>query len=706
MPRSPRRAAPARSRQGKPRQGKPWLAWAGYAGLALTCVVLVVATFLVVVAPVDLIRDRIAYEVKLHTGRDLVVSGPTSLRLLPRPAITLTDVALSAPADMGGDPMLTTRTLQAEVQLMSLLTGRPEVRRLVLTQPVIVLAVDAQGRRSWDVGSGRRHRAAAGPGEASAASAAEPAQGGRRAPTVAAALGSLSAATVHVVGGTIRYADERSGTRRDIGGLAADLAVAEGAGPVDFRGSVEWQGERLAFTGTLSELRTFLEERNAQLSLRLTGQPLVMSYEGTVGGDKPALDGNVRLEAPSVDGLGTLIGQPIAAGRDAGPFSLSSAVSGDADRLSLSDLRASLGGTSLSGALAVERGSARPHVSGSLRISQLDLGGMLVRPAAPAEGSPAKGTQVRGFTRRAGAGADWSDDVIDLAPLGLIDADVSVAADGLVYKDIKTGPTRLVLQLKDRVARLTLEDIALYGGRGHGLLGLDGSAQVPATTANLELAGVAAQPLLKDALGFDWLEGHATISLALAGQGVSERRIVETLRGRASLTTANGAIDAVDVDKLVRSLAEGSFSGLKAAAGDKTAFKELAATFTITDGIARNDDLRLTSSNLRVTGSGSFNLAARTLDYTVRPKLAVSSTSERAVINVANLEVPVRIEGPWDKPSVGLVGQEQIGEAVKEIGKALKSQDVQDAIKGLLGGGDGQQKVKPREILEKLFKKP
>ena len=71
---------------------------------------------------------------------------------------------------------------------------------------------------------------------------------------------------------------------------------------------------------------------------------------------------------------------------------------------------------------------------------------------------------------------------------------------------------------------------------------------------------------------------------------------------------------------------------------------------------------------------------------------------------------PIRVEGAWEKPTFtpdlkGVLGSEQAGEAIKQIGKNLKSQDVQDAIRGLLGGGDGQQKVKPRELLEKLLKK-
>jgi len=52
------------------------------------------------------------------------------------------------------------------------------------------------------------------------------------------------------------------------------------------------------------------------------------------------------------------------------------------------------------------------------------------------------------------------------APLGLADADLALSADRLLYKDVKTGPVRLSLQLKDSVAKLTLEEMALYDGAG------------------------------------------------------------------------------------------------------------------------------------------------------------------------------------------------------------------------------------------------
>ena len=70
--------------QARPRgQGSGWLALAGYAGLGLACLLLALATFIFVAAPIDGVRDRLAHDIKARTGRDFVVSGPTSLSLLP-----------------------------------------------------------------------------------------------------------------------------------------------------------------------------------------------------------------------------------------------------------------------------------------------------------------------------------------------------------------------------------------------------------------------------------------------------------------------------------------------------------------------------------------------------------------------------------------------------------------------------------------------
>jgi AsmA protein len=144
--------------------------------------------------------------------------------------------------------------------------------------------------------------------------------------------------------------------------------------------------------------------------------------------------------------------------------------------------------------------------------------------------------------------------------------------------------------------------------------------------------------------------------------------------------------------------------------GDKTAFTDFAGNFAITNGVAQNQDLHVTAAPLRVSGAGSIDLVQHRIDYTVRAKVEGGPADQSGAVSLAGLEVPLHVTGPWEKPSVkpdvkAVLKSEQTSEALKRIGKNLKSPDVQDAIKDLLGGGEGQQKVKPRELLEKLLKK-
>src|SRR6516225_9820647 len=395
-----RRAPPPRRRQ-----GMRWLLAAGYAGLGLGCLLVGAVTFLIVAAPLELVRDRLIGEVKARTGRDLVVSGSTSLVMFPRLAVSLADVSLSAPPGMGGAPTLAVDTLEAELSLASLLTGQAGLRRLLLLRPKIELRVDAEGRRSWDFArAGPRLTLFAERGDAPrlvpvsapATPAAPPPGNGAN---LTAMLQTLSTASIGLREGSLHYGDERSGISHDVSALDVDLALDEGAGPLQGKGSFTWRGEAMAVTGDLSSLRALVEERAARLSLRLAGRPIELRYDGKIDvGAELALKGNLELKAPSLEALGAWVGsRPLAAVADAGALALSSSLTREDGRMELADLTGTLGDSALSGDLAIEMQPARPYVTGSLRLSELDLGGVLVRPAAkpaPAGGAQ-KGPQVR-----------------------------------------------------------------------------------------------------------------------------------------------------------------------------------------------------------------------------------------------------------------------------------------------------------------------
>jgi DNA-binding winged helix-turn-helix (wHTH) protein len=218
----------------------------------------------------------------------------------PRVAISLGNVAFSAPPGMGGAPTLAVQTLKAEVGLLSLLTGQASVRRVVLTRPAVELRVDAQGRRSWDLAlvSTRPAKAAqpatSGDGRLQPVPVSAPqAQDARRLAgggNLAATLEMFSPASIQVVDGSVRYVDERSGARQDVTSLELDLALDDSAGPLTAKGSFAWRGEKVTLESNLSPLRALLEQQSAKLTVRQRG------YLEELERKQKAADGIRRVE--------------------------------------------------------------------------------------------------------------------------------------------------------------------------------------------------------------------------------------------------------------------------------------------------------------------------------------------------------------------------------------------------------------------------
>jgi AsmA protein len=510
---------------------------------------------------------------------------------------------------------------------------------------------------------------------------------------------------VRIVDGRVHYLDASSARVGEIG-LDADLALGA-TGGVKAEGSVLLRGERLAFAGELPSLRALLVEHATQLTLRLAGRPLEANFSGELAtGHEVRLDGRLELTAASPRALAGWLGEPTNALPDPGALRLAGALSMAEGRFALSELEAMVGDTALAGTLTLDTQRARPYLSGSLRLAELNIGRLLLRPAAgagEAAGRAPDGPAGRTSSGERRAHGDWSDERIELDALALADADLTLSVERVAYKELTTGPSTLTLALDNRFAKVTLDAMPLYGGQAQGVVTLDGTNTTPAVGGNLTLEGVSLLPLLRDALGFEWLDGGGSIALTLAGRGQSVRQVISGLNGKVAVNVGDGAILGADLAKVLHGLEQGRFDNLAAAEGDRTQFSEFAATFLVASGVATNRDLRLLSPRLQVGGSGSVSLARRSIDYTARVRIVGGAPAPGAIVSIANLEIPLHIEGPWSKPNLSVVGQENLAETVKQIGKNLNSRDVQDAIKGLFGG-DGQR-TKPSDLIDKLLKK-
>lgn len=710
----PRQSAKPQPRQKRRPARSRWLSIFGYGGLALACLAVGAVAFLLVAAPVDLVRDRVIEQVKARTGRDLVVAGATTLSLFPRPAVSLSDVSLSAPEGVETPPTLVVPTVDAELRLWALVTGGPAIERITLHRPTIELSVDATGRRSWEVAGGRsRSRPGASPGDGSdqRQPSSEPSTISEREPPKA--LAKLGAATIRIVGGTARYSDHRSATHTELESLNLTLAADDPSGPLKVNGTLSVRGAPVTVAATVSPMQSVLSRQPAQLALTVSGSPFEGTYQGTISLDAGiALDGTLKLQAASARALADWLGRPLPAHDDSDAAALSAGLKMSQGQVMISNLQANVGAATMAGSLTLDTQQQRRRLSGNLQLSELDFGRLLVSPgrdrsaAPPGAAAPpaAAPPPTSAPPPRQGKDRGWRDDTINLSILRLLDANLTVSARRLIHREIKTGPAQFTVGLEGGVARLSLEDVELYGGRARGFLTLDGSGDVLVAGSNLILNRVALRPFLADALQFPWLEGSGNIYLELAGQGLTERQIVEGLNGKVEITSVDGAIVGLDISKIVRSLQQARLPSFSPSPDEKTPYSELAATFNVTNGVAKNHDLKLTGANLHLSGEGTLDLGPRQIDYTVRTKVGGGAPEPDATIKVGTLEVPVSIVGPWDKPTFGIKGQEQLTGALKQIRKNLKSQDVRDAIKGLLQG-DGEKRVKPRDLIEKLLKK-
>ncbi len=723
------------------------------------------AAYFVLNAPADLVRDRIIAEVKAKTGRDLKVAGPASFTVYPNIGVSMRNVSLSAPAGMTGKPLVTMDSFDVSVRILPLLKREVYVERIILQKPVFELYSNKQGRKSWEFAAHapvKRIQFAQAQIPTDARPAATDAQQGLPAETPSlgtpessrSSIEQLHFGNVRIEDGTVRYADAASGATHEASAINMKVGLSDLRQPLSAEGDLAWKGQKVDLNLTLTSLKTLMDDKPARLALAMSSAPATAQFDGSLTlRDSYDLEGSLNAKSPSVRALAKWLGTVLPKAKGFGALEATGQVRATQKVISLSGANITLDGATAKGQVTVETQGERPYVKTTLSVSELDLNKYMAGGGGSASSEPkaakqppatapltgndqpsaaqsiedllqdapaANGPRVQGYSRREG----WNTEPFDLTALGAVDADAKLSVGRLLYQDIKVGQSQLTVALKNKVMKTNFDDIQLYGGRGNGFITLDGTSTKTANAgANLSFDGIDAQPFLKDAADFDKLSGKAKLTLAVAGQGANQNQLMNALNGKGDFTFANGAVSGLNVAGMIRGVTQGKLSGLKTSPTEKTDFSELASTWTITNGVASNQDLRLVSPLLRLTGSGNVMLGAQQVDYIMRPKLVSSIAGQGGAANEQGLEVPVRVHGPWSKldytPDLKGIFSDpnKTVETIKQIGKQFKGQNASEALKNLLGGTKAnaqqpdttgstqpQQKPNAKDLLDQFLK--
>ncbi|POF32733.1 AsmA family protein [Roseibium marinum] len=443
--------------------------------------------------------------------------------------------------------------------------------------------------------------------------------------------------------------------------LAMDVELQGLEKPIALSGALSWRGEAFSLTGR-ADTAKLLAGNAAPVSLTVKGKRLSAGFDGKAS-TSGALDGAVNVETADLRGLMAWMGQPIGAGNGLKTFKASGIFGMQGDTLTFEETRFTLDATSGEANGKVRLGG-KPSVTARLALRELVLdpylGGTSGSGGGAARSSGSSGGgKSNGNGGKKGSASNWSTAPIDFSGLQAVDADLKLTTREIRWEKIKIDESALSTTIKNGVLTANLEKFALYGGTGSGTVTLNGASATPQIAAKVSLAKLNAYPLLRDAAGFDWIEGKAAISLDVTSKGGSEMALVQGLNGTVSYQFADGAIRGINIPQMVRGLSLDTLLGWQEASSAKTDFSSLGATFQIKNGVATTKDLSLVGPLVRMSGKGTTDMPKQSLAWRVEPKIVPTLEGQAPRPRrkgedkkLAGLGVPIVIEGSWNDPRI------------------------------------------------------
>ncbi len=667
---------------------------------ALLTLLILVAVLIggLMLLPADRIAGLASDKLREATGREVSFEGRLAPSIWPQIGVSTGPVKLSNADWSKGGPMLTAEGLSVGVDLAALVGGDLKVRRLELTRPQILLEQAADGRANWDF-TAPKAAPKTGGGQSGSNSTASKAPAAAQPFTIDKAV---------VSDATVRFVDHATGTTTRLDGLEAAFSLPDyaGAGTLSLSGQVN--GQTFDADVTLKEFAKTLAGQVSPLSTKVTVGSSRVAFDGRAGTAPLAADGALDADVSDLGALFAALGQPApelppGVGKTiAVKGALTYAPAGS---VHLRDAVMTLDQNRLSGAADLTL-DGKPRLTGQFTAGALDLRAFTGETGkSGGKSGGGGGGKGKGGAKDSGG---WSTDPIDVSALAALDAEVGIVADSVDLGSAKLGKTRILAKLTDRRLVLTLNEVRAYDGLITGTFVVNGRGGL-SVGGDLNVSGLAAQTLLADLAGYDRLLGRGDMTFKFLGVGNSMDAIMNSLSGSGTLALGKGEIRGLDLAGMLRRL-DTSYVGK----GSKTIFDKIGGSFTIKDGVLRNEDLDFLAPLLTAGGLGKIGIGDQTLNYRVTPVALPGGEDKKG------FKVPLIITGTWANPKFNLdlkaiaeqelnlkERQKELEDRAKAEAKKLRENAKAEAAKKLGVKAEDKQSLEDaaKKNLEKKAKK-
>lgn len=335
---------------------------------------------------------------------------------------------------------------------------------------------------------------------------------------------------------------------------------------------------------------------------------------------------------------------------------------GSTEFIDVTQLNVNFDDTALTGKASVKN-FEKPAITYDLNITGIDADRYLPPPSDAEEVVPVT--------------AETAEPELPLDTLRDLDVDGQFTMGNLKISNMKVKDIRADLKAKNGTLRLHPLGMKLYGGEYKGDVTLDVTKDIPVISLNEKISGVQAGTLLQDLMDDDLISGTANLQAKLTAQGLTPKKITETLNGSANFLFADGAVKGLNLAHMLRK-AKAKLKGQTVPDTDvkKTDFAKLGGSFLIKNGVVSNNDLEATLPFSRVTGEGTVDLPKESLNYLVMAKIVNTSKGQGGaeLSDLKGLTVPVRIKGSFTDPSIKLDMDKLIGDKAKAQLKEKKAE--------------------------------
>lgn len=592
----------------------------------------------------------LAAKVEEETGRELRVTGPVEVGLLP-PRVIADGVSFGNAAWGSRPEMVKAQRAEASLALLPLLAGRFTLR-IDLVAPDVLLERNAAGVGNWELA--RRPRATD-----------VPRPDGSPPP--------VDLDRVRITKATIAYRSGRTGkTRR----LLVDQGLVRPKGLSGREITL-----KAALDGVPLELVALTDQ--APIEVLARREALGVKLEAKTAGARVAADGRIGFPASgaTVDMMVSAdVSDAAPIARIAGvklpalpPLKLAGRLSAAKKVYQAESLKLALGRSSASGRLAVDLSGTRPRLTGELAAPVIDVTELHGRRGSKAADAGARGDDGRVFSRAP----------LPLAALNALDAEVGVRIARLVVT-----PELLLENAQGRLAldrgRLALKPLAMrIGGGDAKLVGtFDASSGKSATLdATLTGSGIELGKMMAAlGRGDDVGGGRTELAASLRGSGGSMAALAGDLDGHAKIVVRSarvkgGALDRLGGDVFVQ-LANAVNPARRT--DPYTEVQCAVVNVPVRDGVVVVDrTVALETPKVGVAMAGTVNLGTERLDLSVRPQ-----AKQGVGVGLGSLANLAKLEGTLKQPEVGIDMKGAAGTAA-QVGIGVMTGGLSILAKGL-----------------------